>query len=155
MKLVMSLLVCCSLVSSALAAPAVTEIRLKDIPGFVRPPRNVNEFVFRADGHFYWLEGTEEKPVRHQYPLSEKEFGNLVAALDGHHFFNFGPKYPTDVVIMDVSKVMVSATRGGEKKSVVDSAGFGSRPQDLWELEMILRGFASQRVGLKRTSSER
>ena len=139
--------------SSAWAAPAVTEIRLADTPGYVLTPAQVNEFVFRADGSFYWVEGTSTKLIRHRYSIGKEEFQELATTLGTHRFFELKPIYdrakPGDLVISDAGGVVVSVTRGGNKKEVVDYAGFG--PSNLRELELIIRGLASEYVGLQRT----
>ncbi|RYX81600.1 hypothetical protein EON83_23415 [bacterium] len=153
MKSILTPLLCLLAASTAVAAPQITEIRLQDAPGFVAPPILINELVFRSDGNFYWNEGTLEKPVKHRYSIGSEGFQKLAAALETHGFFELKPKYdrlkPTDPLIMDGSSVVVSATRDGIQKHVVDYSGFG--PSNLWEVEMIIRGFASQYIGMKRT----
>ena len=143
MKFAPLLLLCLLFASVALARPKVTEIRLEDFPGYVGPPIPKNEFVFCADGNLYWLEGTRDKPVRHRYSLSTRDFAELVATLETHHFFALKPY---EFHSTDAPSAVIRATRGGRTKSyVVDGT------HNLWELEMIVRGFASQRVGLRRT----
>lgn len=150
MKFVLLPLLCLLVTSGALASPQITEIRLAYSPGYVPLPYDVNEFVFRADGNFYWVEGTSEKLVRHRYSLRAGEFQRLAVSLERHHFFDLGATYPTDMEIADVGKVQIEVTRGGKKKGVTDSPGFGKRPDDLWELQTIFLGFASEYTGLKR-----
>ncbi|BCM92199.1 hypothetical protein IAD21_04078 [Abditibacteriota bacterium] len=153
MKFILLFVTCLLLASTGLAAPNVTEIRLEDAPGTLKPPILRNEFVFRSDGNFYWTEGTLEKPVRHRYAIGTQAFQTLAATLGTHHFFDLKPLYdrskPGDPLIMNGSTVVVSVMRDGLRRTVVDYAGFG--PSNLWELEMILRGFASRHIGLKRT----
>lgn len=151
MKILLLFSGCLLLASTGLAAPKITEIRLVDAPGFVLTPYTKNEFVFRADGNLYWIEGTSEQPIRHRYSIGQEAFRQLAATVENHRFFDLKLSYPTDTFIADAPEVIVIATRGGTKKEVRDITGFGSRPANLWELEMIVRGIASRYTGLKRT----
>ncbi len=118
-----------------------------------------NEFVFRADGTLYWIEGTRDKPIRHRYFIIPEPFQKLVAAMKARHFFTMKPRYDHAnfgksgrIEVFDGSTVVITAVRDGKTKKVEDYAGFG--PPDLWQMEMIVRGVASEHTDLQRSTKE-
>jgi len=150
------IIVCVSLfvvTDNVYAAPKITEIRLKDTPSYDASPMPANEFVFRANNELYWLEGNMDKPIRHKYWISTPDFERLSALFESHGFFELKKLYDrppgTTTYLTDGSTVTTQVTRDGQKKTVNNYSGNG--PQNLWELEMLTRGFASQYIGLKRT----
>ena len=145
-KFVPLLLGCSLFASVALAKPKVTEIRFENFPGYIGPPIPKNEFVFCADGNFYWLEGTRDKPIRHRYDLSTRDFADLVSSFETHHFFALKPY---EFHSVDAPYAVIRATRGGRTKSYVVG-----ETHNLWELKMIVLGLASRHIGLKRTAIE-
>ena len=135
------------------AAPVITEIRLGDAPGYGPSPSPVNGFVFRANGDFYWLEGTTENVVRHHYSIGTQEFARLAAVYERSRFWRLQKLYDrppgATSYLADGPTVTLQVVRGGQTKIVQNYDDNG--PSDLWELEMITRGFASRFIGLKRT----
>ena len=150
MKAAFVLLVLATLSSSALAAPKISEIRLKDVPGYTGTPFSINEFVFRPDGTLYWLEGTNEKPIRHRFLVGENTFKSLSRALEQHRFFTLNPpRNEVPPYAYDAPCTILRVTRGRQAKQLI----LYHSSNNLWQLEMIVRGVASREIGLKRTST--
>ena len=151
------IIVCVSLfvaTHNVYATPKITEIRLIANKGY-RMPVDINEYVFRSNGDFYWLHGKSDNPISDKYRIHQGNFVRLANSFENHKFFDFDRKYEGriisrkgNVVHMVITthapSVTLEVIRDGQKYSVQNFNNNG--PHGLWELEMLVRGLASQHI---------
>ncbi|MBV9867605.1 MAG: hypothetical protein JO316_19820 [Abitibacteriaceae bacterium] len=120
-----------------LAAPAevrngalISEITMQKIPGGPR----------RADD-------PEDKIVLNldedRSSADAVRFGQLAQWLIKKGFFQLKDKYYDENAPGDCGGIILSAVRGGQRKTVISTCGAGDQ-EVFWEIEMVIRGVATQ-----------